>query len=111
MSSLWTGLLFLHGHAHDPQLARRLANTPSTPPQGMPGGKRQRKHSPLVALVRMIVSRVDASQRRGHRLRHTDAIDCRGKNSSGIAGAFAGRVQALRVDALQIPGVTADADG
>jgi len=28
MSSLWTDLLFLHGHIADPELARRLENTP-----------------------------------------------------------------------------------
>lgn len=31
MSSLWTDLLFLHGHIADPQLARRLL-APSPPP-------------------------------------------------------------------------------
>lgn len=47
MSSLWTDLLFLHGHIHDPELARRLADTP---PPDLPGGKRQRTHSPLATL-------------------------------------------------------------
>ncbi|HET7415148.1 MAG TPA: hypothetical protein VFI97_05570 [Arthrobacter sp.] len=51
MSSLWTDLLFLHGHVHDPELARRLANIPSKPPPDLPGSKRQRMHSPLVALA------------------------------------------------------------
>jgi hypothetical protein len=51
MSSPWTDLLFLHGHIHDPELARRLANTASKPPPHLPGGKRQRTHSPLVALA------------------------------------------------------------
>ncbi|TPG50813.1 hypothetical protein EAH75_05170 [Rhodanobacter glycinis] len=32
MSSLWTDLLFLHGHITDPQLARRLL--PPPPPTG-----------------------------------------------------------------------------
>ncbi|HEX5488011.1 MAG TPA: hypothetical protein VFX04_02535 [Rhodanobacteraceae bacterium] len=51
MSSLWTDLLLLHGHIHDPELVRRLANTPSTPPPRRPGGKRQRMYSPLAALA------------------------------------------------------------
>ncbi|MDO1528936.1 hypothetical protein QMK61_08870 [Fulvimonas sp. R45] len=37
MSSLWTDLLFLHGHIHDPALARRLARLDPTP---KPGRKR-----------------------------------------------------------------------
>jgi len=28
MSSLWNSLLFMHGHIADPELARRLADTP-----------------------------------------------------------------------------------
>ena len=32
MSSLWTDLLFLHGHITDPELARRLADMPAAPP-------------------------------------------------------------------------------
>lgn len=44
MSSLWTDLLFLHGHIADPQLARRLlapappsvAEPPSTRPGAIP---------------------------------------------------------------------------
>jgi hypothetical protein len=32
MSSLWTDLLFLHGHLSDPELARRLADMPPAPP-------------------------------------------------------------------------------
>lgn len=51
MSSLWTGLLLLHGHIHDPELARRLAGTPSLPPPRRSGGKRQRTHSPLADLA------------------------------------------------------------
>jgi hypothetical protein len=51
MSSLWTDLLFLHGHIHDLDLARRLADTPSTPLPGLTGGKHQRTHSPLAALA------------------------------------------------------------
>lgn len=34
MNSLWTGLLFLHGHIRDPELVRRLADTPSHSPSG-----------------------------------------------------------------------------
>ncbi|WP_267225362.1 hypothetical protein [Dyella silvae] len=40
MSSLFTNLLFMHGHITDPELARRLANTPQVAPR--PTGKRQR---------------------------------------------------------------------
>ncbi|PXV55302.1 hypothetical protein SAMN04487785_111146 [Dyella jiangningensis] len=40
MSSLFTNLLFLHGHITDPELARRLANTPE--PTSRPTGKRER---------------------------------------------------------------------
>ena len=40
MSSLWTNLLFMHGHIADPELARRLANTPES--TARPTGKRQR---------------------------------------------------------------------
>ncbi|WP_147281693.1 hypothetical protein [Dyella solisilvae] len=40
MSSLWTNLLFMHGHITDPELARRLANDPS--PSSRPSGKRER---------------------------------------------------------------------
>jgi|GEM_PF-6948905 len=31
MSSIGTNLLFLHGHIHDPELVRRLANVPVAP--------------------------------------------------------------------------------
>lgn len=37
MSSLWTNLLFMHGHIADADLARRLGNTPKPP---RPSGKR-----------------------------------------------------------------------
>ena len=40
MSSLWTNLLFMHGHITDPELVRRLANDPA--PSSRPSGKRQR---------------------------------------------------------------------
>ena len=40
MSSLWTNLLFMHGHITDPALARRLAETPKSPSHT--SGKRQR---------------------------------------------------------------------
>jgi len=39
MSSLWTDLLFLHGHIADPQLARRLL-APAPPPVAEPPGTR-----------------------------------------------------------------------
>lgn len=34
MGTIWTDLLFLHGHIHDRELIRRLADTQSTPPPG-----------------------------------------------------------------------------
>jgi hypothetical protein len=40
MSSLFTNLLFMQGHIADPELARRLANTPQVAPR--PTGKRAR---------------------------------------------------------------------
>ncbi|AIF46590.1 hypothetical protein [Dyella japonica] len=49
MSSLFTNMLFLHGHITDPELARRLANTPA--PTSRPTGKRERKPT-LLATVR-----------------------------------------------------------
>jgi hypothetical protein len=39
MSSLWTDLLFMHGHITNLDLARRLAETP---PASKPTGKRKR---------------------------------------------------------------------
>ena len=44
MSSLWTNLLFMHGHIADPELARRLADVPK--PSAPPTGKR-RKAQPV----------------------------------------------------------------
>jgi hypothetical protein len=40
MSSLFTNLLFMHGHITDLELARRLADTP--PSSVRPSGKRER---------------------------------------------------------------------
>lgn len=40
MSSLWTDLLFLHGHIANADLARRLAAAP--PPAPKPRGRRAR---------------------------------------------------------------------
>ena len=42
MSSLWTDMLFLHGHIASPELARRLVQP--TPPAAPPkvGGKKSR---------------------------------------------------------------------
>ncbi|MFC4763399.1 hypothetical protein [Dyella koreensis] len=45
MSSLWTDLLFLHGHIASPELARRLADVPT--PQDKPRGSRERIGTPL----------------------------------------------------------------
>ena len=42
MSSIGTNLLFLHGHIHDPALARRLANAPAAPQPKQSRGKHQR---------------------------------------------------------------------
>lgn len=39
MSSLYTNLLFMHGHIADPALARRLADAPKAAPR--PRGKRE----------------------------------------------------------------------
>jgi len=51
MSSIGTNLLILHGHIHDPELVRRLANARAAPPPMGPSGKRWRMYSPLVALA------------------------------------------------------------
>jgi len=51
MSSIGTNLLFLHGHIHDPELARRLANTPTAPQPGRRSGKRRRIDSPLAVFA------------------------------------------------------------
>jgi len=51
MISLWTGMLLLHGHIHDPELVRRLANAPPTSPSRKSGGKRQRVRSSLAAFA------------------------------------------------------------
>ena len=40
MSSPWTDLLFLHGHIHDPALARRLAMSRDTAKPTLRPGKR-----------------------------------------------------------------------
>lgn len=40
MSSIWTNLLFMHGHITNLELARLLAETPG--PSERPKGKRQR---------------------------------------------------------------------
>lgn len=40
MSSIFTNLLFMHGHITNLELARRLAETPE--PADKPGGKRKR---------------------------------------------------------------------
>lgn len=47
MSSLWTNLLFMHGHITDVDLARRLAETPK--PSSRPSGRRQRRKVALAA--------------------------------------------------------------
>ena len=44
MSSLWTDLLFMHGHITNVDLARRLAETPRS--DNKPTGKRQRATEP-----------------------------------------------------------------
>jgi len=45
MSSLWTGLLLLHGHIHDLEFVRRLANMPRISSPSRPGGERQKQGS------------------------------------------------------------------
>ncbi|WP_199098556.1 hypothetical protein [Dyella sp. ASV21] len=47
MSSLWTNLLFMHGHIADPALARRLADVAEPKPR--PSGKRLRTTKPAAA--------------------------------------------------------------
>jgi hypothetical protein len=48
MSSLFTNLLFLHGHITDPERARRLAHTPEPKPR--PRGKRERTPAVMAAV-------------------------------------------------------------
>jgi len=48
MSSMFTNLLFLHGHIADPALARRLAEAPKEPPRSK--GKRERVQTPAPTL-------------------------------------------------------------
>ncbi|WP_266180472.1 hypothetical protein [Dyella humicola] len=45
MSSLWTDLLFMHGHITNLDLARRLAETPKSDKK--PSGKRERSAGPV----------------------------------------------------------------
>jgi len=45
VNSIGTNLLLLHGHIHDLELVRRLANMPSTSPPRRSGGKRQKQGS------------------------------------------------------------------
>jgi len=52
MSSLFTNLLFLHGHITDPELARRLAQTPA--PKPGPKGKRERTPSLMATAVKTL---------------------------------------------------------
>lgn len=52
MSSLWTNLLFMHGHIADVDLARRLADVPEPKPR--PGGKRERTEKPALATSKPI---------------------------------------------------------
>ncbi|MHA6204837.1 hypothetical protein ACXU4B_10465 [Dyella soli] len=47
MSSLWTNLLFMHGHITDLELARRLASPP--PDDRRTGGKRVKAQPPSTA--------------------------------------------------------------
>src|SRR3954468_8341505 len=46
----------------------------------------------------------------GDGFRDPDAIDCRGKNAAGKAGAFAGGIKAGRIEALEVLAAL-DADG
>ena len=54
MSSLFTNLLFLHGHITDPELARRLAQTPAPKPRVK--GKRERASSLLTTAGKTLAS-------------------------------------------------------
>jgi hypothetical protein len=60
MSSLWTNLLFMHGHITDPALARRLAETPKTPSR--PAGKRQRTPTAAAAGQRKVAASAPLAQ-------------------------------------------------
>ena len=48
MSSIYTNLLFMHGHITNLELARRLAETPPAPPPSK--GKRQPTPSVMTAI-------------------------------------------------------------
>lgn len=41
VSSIWIDLLFLHGHIHDMELARRLVDTPIMPPPSSTNDKHE----------------------------------------------------------------------
>jgi hypothetical protein len=60
MSSLWTNLLFMHGHITDPALARRLAEVPKSPSR--PSGKRQRTEAAATGAQRKVSSHAPLPQ-------------------------------------------------
>jgi hypothetical protein len=61
MSFSWNGMLFLHGHIADPELARRLA-TPSIVPT-LPEPARRKRRALLPALARVLSYMRDAMRR------------------------------------------------
>lgn len=52
MSSLWTDLLFMHGHIADPELAHRLAHQPDS--NSGQGGKRECPPKPVAPKPKMV---------------------------------------------------------
>lgn len=52
MSSIFTNLLFMHGHITNLELARRLAETPA--PTSKPTGKRKRTPNAAVAVRKAV---------------------------------------------------------
>lgn len=52
MSSIYTNLLFMHGHITNLELARRLAEAPPSPPRSK--GKRQPASSMIAAIRKSV---------------------------------------------------------
>lgn len=52
MSSIYTNLLFMHGHITNLELARRLAEAPPTPPRSK--GKRQPASNLMTAIRKSV---------------------------------------------------------
>lgn len=99
MSSLWTDLLILHGHIHDPELVRRLANVPPfMPPPSVRGGngKRQRTHSPRAALASLyahLCLRIGDGKGDGDNQAESFAVQ--GGRTPGTPGSLKGRANGV----------------